>query len=120
MNLLANENFPLASIRLIRKMGHDVAGIIEDTPGAMDEEVLKRACQEKRIVLTFDRDYGELIYRYKSFAPAGVVYFRFAPSKPEEPGEVLLNIFKKGEVSIMGKFTVVERGRIRQRTLASK
>ena len=41
MNLLANENFPLLSVRLIRNAGHDVASVIEDTPGAGDEEVLK-------------------------------------------------------------------------------
>lgn len=117
MDFLANENFPLFSVRLLRDDGYNVASVIEDTPGAKDEDVLKRAYEEKRIVLTFDRDYGELIYRHKLFTPVGIVYFRFDPSTPEEPVEILLNTLAKGEVAILGKFTVIERGRIRQRTL---
>lgn len=116
MNFLANENFPLFSIRLLRNAGHDVASVIKDTPGAKDHDVLRRAYEENRIILTFDRDYGELIYKHKLFTPAGVVYFRFDPSTPEEPAEILLNIIEKGKVPILGKFTVVERDRIRQRT----
>lgn len=117
MDFLANENFPILSIRLLRNAGHKVASVIEDTPGAKDRQVLQRAYEESRIILTFDRDYGELIYRHKLPIPTGVVYFRFAPSTPEEPAEMLLNVLKKAEVKVVGKFTVVERGKIRQRTL---
>jgi predicted nuclease of predicted toxin-antitoxin system len=63
MDFLANENFPVVSIKLLRNAGHDVASVIEETPGNKDRGVLKRAHEENRIVLTFDRDYGELIYR---------------------------------------------------------
>ena len=52
MRLLANENFPLASVRSLRAAGHDVAAIIEDTPGTTDAEVLAQAAREARIVLT--------------------------------------------------------------------
>lgn len=117
MYFLANENFPLFSIRLLRNAGHNVASVIEETTGAKDEAVLKRAHAENRIILTFDRDYGELIYRHKLLTPDGIVYFRFDPSTPEEPAEILLNVLEKGKVSISGKFTVIERERIRQRTL---
>lgn len=117
MDFLANENFPVYSLRLLRNAGHNVASIIEDTPGINDCAVLMQACKEKRIILTFDRDYGELIYRNKSVTPVGVIYFRFAPSIPEEPAKILLNILKAGEVPLLGKFTVIERGRIRQKTL---
>lgn len=116
MDFLANENFPLFSIWLLRRPGHNVASVIEDISGARDHDVLKRAHEENRIILTFDRDYGELIFRYKSLTPAGVVYFRFDPSSPEEPAKILLNILEEGKVSLSGKFTVVERDRIRQRT----
>ena len=58
MRWLANENFPLASVQLLRAAGHDVVAIIEDTPGAPDTGVLAQAARESRIVLTFDRDDG--------------------------------------------------------------
>ena len=117
MDFLANENFPLASIRLLRQSGHRVVSIIQEVPGSKDRDILSRACAEKLVILTFDRDYGELIYRYKSTPPAGVVYLRFAPMTPDEPGEIMLNIIGNKNLSLINHFTIVERGRIRQRTL---
>jgi len=117
MDFLANENFPLRRIELLKNAGHNVASVIQETPGAKDLDILRRAYKENRVVLTFDRDYGELIYRHRSFIPGGVVYFRFDPSTPEKPAEILLKVLKQSEVSILGKFTVVESDRIRQRTL---
>ncbi len=118
MDFLANENFPLFSIQLLRNAGYNVASVLEETPGAKDSDILVRAHEENRIILTFDRDYGELIYRHKLSAPAGVLYFHFDPSAPKEPAEILLKILWENRVPIPGKFTVVERGRIRQRTLS--
>jgi predicted nuclease of predicted toxin-antitoxin system len=117
MDFVANENFPLFSVRLLRNAGHNVASIIEETPGATDSDILKRAQREKRIILTFDRDYGELIYRHRTFFAEGVVYFRFDPSTPEEPAKILLKALEEGKVLLLGKFTIIERGRIRQRAL---
>ena len=117
MDFLANENFPLLSVKMLRKAGHNVASVIEETPGAKDLDILERAHREKYIILTFDRDYGELIYRHRSFIPEAVVYFRFDPSSPEEPAKILSKILEEGKVSLLGKFTVIERGRVRQRAL---
>jgi predicted nuclease of predicted toxin-antitoxin system len=120
MKFLANENFPLVSVRLLRDAGYDLASILEDNPGTKDYQVLKRAQVEGRIILTFDRDYGELIYRYKSVIPAGIVFFRFDPYSPAEPAEILLKILRKNEAALPGKLTVVERDRIRQRLLPER
>jgi predicted nuclease of predicted toxin-antitoxin system len=117
MDFLANENFPLLSVRLLREAGHRVVSIIQEAPGSKDEDILKRAHRERLILLTFDRDYGELIYRHQDFPPAGVVYFRFAPATPSEPAEILNSIMASSDLSVIGKFTIVERGRIRQRSL---
>jgi predicted nuclease of predicted toxin-antitoxin system len=117
MDFLANENFPFLSVRLLREAGHRVVSIIQETPGSKDVNILKRAHTEKLIILTFDRDYGELIYRHKVLPPAGVVYFRFAPATPLEPAEILLNVIDKADLSVIGKFTIVGRDRIRQRSL---
>jgi predicted nuclease of predicted toxin-antitoxin system len=89
IQFLANENIPIGSIKLLRKSGYDVLSILEEMPGAKDSDILKIAYDENRIILTFDRDYGELIYRYKSYPPGGIVYFRFEPSDPEEPSKIL-------------------------------
>lgn len=120
MDFLANENFPLASIKLLRKAGYNVAAVIEDAPGSKDGDVLKAANASNQIILTFDRDYGELIYHYKAFGPAGVIYFRFDPANPEEPAIILLKILTEKEIVVMEKFTVVERNGIRQRHLLKR
>ena len=117
MQFLANENFPLPSIRLIRKTGYDITSITEDSPGIEDTEVLNRATHEQRVVLTFDRDYGELIYRLQLPSPTGIIYFRFRPRTPEEPAIVLLNLFKTEGLQLEGLFTVLKRDQIRQRPL---
>ena len=117
MDFLANENFPLLSVRLLREAVHRVVSIIQEALGIKDEDILKRAHRERLILLTFDRDYGELIYRHQDFPPAGVVYFRFAPATPSEPAEILNSIMASSDLSVIGKFTIVERGRIRQRSL---
>jgi predicted nuclease of predicted toxin-antitoxin system len=117
MWFLANENFPLPSVRLLRQAGYDVASVTEDSPGIEDSEVLTRAANEQRVVITFDRDYGELIYRLRLPSPTGVLYLRFRPHTPEEPAILLLNLLQTKGLQFGGQFTVIERDQIRQRPL---
>ena len=114
---LADENFPGASIRLLREAGHEVTAIIEEMAGAEDTQVLARAVQEKQIVLTFDRDYGELIYGKRLPAPPGVVYFRLDKAPPGEPAKVLLLILALNAIRLEGNFTTLEEAQFRQRLL---
>lgn len=120
MRFLANENVPLASVRLLRQSGHDVVSASEEFPAASDSDVLARAVEERRIVLTFDRDYGELIFRRMHAAPPGVVYFRFEPETPDETADRLLGLLLQTGVMLEGRFTVVERGQMRQRPMAGR
>ncbi len=117
MQFLANENVPLQAIHHLRQAGYNVVAITEDSPGIKDEAVLARAVSEQRIVLTFDRDYGELIYKQRLPVPAGVIYFRFVPITPQEPAEYLLNLLTIEGLVLDGKFTTVRRNQIRQRPL---
>ena len=117
MKFLADENFPLKSLYRLREAGLDVKAVIEESPGIKDREVLAWAADEGRILLTFDRDYGELIYRRGLSAPTGVIYFRFIPETPEEVAEYLLKLIEISGLRLEGRFTVVERDRVRQRLL---
>ena len=67
--------------------------------------------------MTFDRDYGELIYRIRMPAPIGVVYFRYFPATPEEPAQDLLRLLSVEGLVLEGYFTVFERTQLRQRPL---
>lgn len=119
MKFLANENYPVKSIYILREEGYDVRSIIKDSPGIDDRTVLNQATQEGRIVLTFDRDYGELIYRHKMPVPVGVVYFRFTPITPAEPAQQLLNLLAMKDITLERKFTIISRNKVRQRSLPS-
>ena len=117
MRFLADENFPLRGVELLASVGHEVATIILESPGLPDEQVMLRAVREDRVLLTFDRDHGRLLYQTGMAVPEGVVYFRFDPDYPEEPVEYLLALLEQPEPSIFGMLTVVGRNGIRQRPL---
>jgi predicted nuclease of predicted toxin-antitoxin system len=91
--------------------------VTEAAPGATDAEVLARAREQKAVLVTFDRDFGDLIFRQQLPAPAGVLHLRFIPSSPTEAAEVLLSLFAVEGVELVGRYTVVERERVRQRPL---
>lgn len=117
MRFLADENFPMPSIINLREAGHDVAAIVETDAGATDEAVLSRAVQEMRILLTFDRDHGALIFVDRLPAPTGVIYFRFVSASPQEPAERLIEIIESASVVFEKQFTVIGSKQIRQRPL---
>lgn len=62
VGLLANENWPQPSLRALQAAGFDVQAVAELMPRASDLKVLQHAAQTGRWVLTFDRDYGELVF----------------------------------------------------------
>jgi len=117
IRLLADENLPRASVAGLRAAGHDVRSIAEDMAGASDRSVLALARSENRYLLTFDRDFGELIYRHGETAPIGVIYFRFFPADPEEPARILSALLKRAEIQLEARLTVVTRDQVRQRPL---
>jgi predicted nuclease of predicted toxin-antitoxin system len=117
VNLLANENVPLGAVRLIRQAGHAVASLSEEAPGLGDAEVVARARAAGQVLITFDRDYGDLIYRDRLPPPAGVLYCRFRPSTPAEAANrVLLALDELGD-RMIGSFVVIERDQTRVRRL---
>lgn len=116
MRFLANENIPMRSVLAMREAGHDVLSISEMSPGIIDEEVMRIGHAEQRVILTFDRDYGELVFRRRLPAPAGVLYLRFAPANPLEPAEYLGRLLTSG-IELSGRFTTGDREQVRQRPL---
>jgi predicted nuclease of predicted toxin-antitoxin system len=100
MRFLANENFPLPSVRLLQEKGYDIASTTEDSPGIEDTEVLARAADEQRVILTFDRDYGELVYRLRLLSPKGVIYLRFRPTRQNKFSIVIAEFILEGRIAI--------------------
>lgn len=114
--LLADENFPLSSIKVLRDDGHDIYAIAESDASISDEQVIEKAIAENRIILTFDKDFGELVFK-KGYRPeAGIIYFRWKHYNPEEPGKFLQSVFAKETLAFNSKMTVIDEENIRQRS----
>jgi predicted nuclease of predicted toxin-antitoxin system len=117
MRLLANENFPLDAVEALRASGHDVAWIREDSRGTSDDKILLRAQQEDRIVVTFDKDFGELAFRSKLPAQSGVILFRITPKSSQYIAQVAVQALAS-QTDWVGHFSVIEDNRIRMTPLA--
>jgi predicted nuclease of predicted toxin-antitoxin system len=112
LRLLADENIPGPLVSALRADGHDVAWVVESGPGTPDPDVLAAAQRENRILITNDRDFGQLAFQLRQTASAGVIQLRLpAPS---------LRSFVEISVSALrvprewqGCFSVVEVGRVR-------
>jgi hypothetical protein len=76
MRIIANENVAATVIAELRRRGHDVNWVKESNPGTSDESVLATAQSEQRLVLTYDKDFGELAFRYGLPATCGVLLGR--------------------------------------------
>jgi predicted nuclease of predicted toxin-antitoxin system len=116
MHFLANENFPLDAVEALRQQEHDVVWIRTESTGISDPEVLSRAQAEDRILLTFDKDFGELAFRTKLSAASGIVLFRItAPSSAVVAQKVAAAITLRDDWA--GHFSVVEDDKVRMRLL---
>lgn len=116
MRLLADENFPIDAVEALRARGHDVLWIRTDAPGSEDDEILARAVSETRVLITFDKDFGELAFRSKLPSSCGVVLFRISLPSSEYVGRLAVAALESRD-DWAGHFAVVEENRIRVRAL---
>src|SRR5271157_5709406 len=112
MNFLADESCAGPVIHALREAGHDVVAIAEAAKGTVDELVMARAFGERRILITEDPDFGELVYA-RGHSSVGVILVRF-PSQVRraKPPSVVEAVAKLG-ARLPDSFTVVEPGRVR-------
>lgn len=107
MQLLVTENFPGAAVKVLATTAHDVIWVRVAAPGSTDPDVLERPAREERILLAFDKDFGELAR--KSPLPT--------MPKPGAVGQRIANLITARD-DWAGHFSVVEPGRVRMRPRA--
>lgn len=114
--LLADENVPSPLVRMLRAAGLDVEFVAETMPAVSDREVLQHASKTGRWILTFDRDYGELVFARLERPPAAIVYLRPSPMTiTEYANRVRALCANRSEFD--GHLVVVEGPRVRLRAL---
>ncbi|MBK6958339.1 MAG: DUF5615 family PIN-like protein [Nitrosomonas sp.] len=84
LKLLADENFPLPVIQGLIEAGYDVLSIAKVSPGINDRAVLSLARETGRSLLTFDVDFGDLVFFHGAEPPTAILYFRQHPIIVEE------------------------------------
>lgn len=117
MRWLADENIARQAVAYLRSRGEDVVSIAEESPNIPDRAVIELARLHDRILLSFDRDHGELIFRHGMAPPRTVVYLRLEPPNPEFLNIVLNSLIELGQEALDGQFVTVNKTGIRQRPL---
>ena len=112
MNFLADESRARPVILALREAGHDVVAIVEIARGATDDQVLERALKEKRVLITEDRDFGELVYA-RGRSSAGVILVRFPTRARRAKTATVVEAVSRLGSRLRDAFSVVEPGRVR-------
>lgn len=112
--LLLDENFPRGVAAGLAAAGHELAWVTDLAPGANDRAVLALACAQGRLLLTFDADFGELLYRDGEPSPPAVLLFRLHPIVVDEVRDLALAAL---QARPEGQFPVVSRESLRSRPL---
>jgi predicted nuclease of predicted toxin-antitoxin system len=116
VRFLADECCDEATVAALRHDGHDVVYAVESLRGAPDEEVLARAVSEQRILLTEDKDFGELVYALSRPAH-GIVLLRFEVSERALKIPRLRELLEHHAERLERHFVVLESEKIRLRPL---
>jgi predicted nuclease of predicted toxin-antitoxin system len=116
VRLLLNENFPAPAVSVLRESGFDVLAIAETFAGITDQEVLALAVREQRWLVTFDRDYGDLLFARRLPAPPALILLRVASYRPAEPAAWIIELIRNNQ-EYLGKFIVFDGNTLRSRPL---
>lgn len=116
MRLLVDQNVPRNVIDGLRNDGHDVTWAQTVHPGADDEVLLRRAREGDRLLLTFDTDFGTLVFHRDLPVPPGILLFRLTLVSPSAVAETVRTLLRSRE-DWTGNFTVVDDSKLRMRPL---
>jgi predicted nuclease of predicted toxin-antitoxin system len=114
--ILANENLPASAIAALRAAGHDVLWAKESLRGEPDSVILARAQMEGRLVVTQDKDFGELAFRFRLPAKCGVILLRLTGDDPDADIARMIAVIST-RADWTGQFVVATDDQIRIRPL---
>jgi predicted nuclease of predicted toxin-antitoxin system len=116
MNLLLDAHISRPMLEHLQSQGHDCVHIALLAPGMSDEAVLALAYDQQRVVLTADKDFGELVFR-RGLAARGVVLLRLSLPHEAERLELFKRFWPVIEKKVWGHFVVVTDSTIRRTPL---
>ncbi len=114
MKLLADENIEREFIEALREANFNVVSVRENYIGIADDEILQIAEDEKAVILTYDTDFGELVFRY-SLKSRGVILLRLSGLSLAEKIDKTIVTIREHEAELENAFTVVSENLVRIR-----
>jgi predicted nuclease of predicted toxin-antitoxin system len=115
--LLLDENFPHSAARGLALAGHDVQSVATLAPGVADLGVLALAREQLRCLITFDSDFGELVFQHGAVAPPCIVFLRMHPIVSDEALSLALQAL---EGPLDGLFIVATARGLRRRPFSAR
>jgi predicted nuclease of predicted toxin-antitoxin system len=117
MNFVADESVDRQIVDALREDDHAVLYVTEMEPGISDDEVLDKAEKGSAILITADKDFGELVFRQQRITK-GVVLVRLAGLLPSKKAEIASTMIKKHLDAIQNAFSVISPNAIRIRQIS--
>ena len=114
MNFVVDESSGKSVVEELRRLGHDVISIQEKFPGLDDPPILDIAVHENRVVVTNDKDFGELVYR-SGLPHAGVVLFRLQDESAASRVHMMREVLRVCGDKLKDNFIVASESKIRIR-----
>lgn len=118
MKFLADENVPSAALGLLRDEGVDIVSILVVGRGLKDRDVLGAANEQGRLLVTFDKDFGDLIFK-RGMETKGLVLLRFKPTRPQQVAQKLKALLDSG-VEVENNFVAIDQERFRVSPIGRK
>ena len=112
MLFLADESCDFAVDRALRIAGHDVLAVSEISLRADDSQILNLASQQERILITEDKDFGQLVFAHGKNT-CGVIFLQYPASARLKIAKEVVTLVKQRGEKLLGRFVVIQPGRIR-------
>jgi predicted nuclease of predicted toxin-antitoxin system len=114
MNLLADESVDRPIVERLRQEGHTTAYVAELSPSITDDAILDQANASGALLVTADKDFGELVYR-QGRVHAGVILLRLAGMLPATKADTVAKVLQDHAADLPGAFSVISPGAVRVR-----
>jgi predicted nuclease of predicted toxin-antitoxin system len=112
LRFLADESCDFGVVKALRAEGYDVLALTEITTRSVDSEVIAQAYHEKRILLTEDKDFGQLVFASQADS-AGVILIRYPGNARKSLQEAIVKLVREQEKDLQNTFVVMQPGHIR-------
>lgn len=116
LSLLADENIDQRLVSSLRLAGISVYSVAESSTGITDEEVMRLSEDLGALILTDDKDFGEIVFRKQRSCP-GIVLLRLTGVDYSRKADHLIQVINRYGSEMIGKFVVITAERVRIRKL---